>query len=238
MRKRVAAYVRVSTDRQVQGEGIATQETAIARYARRARLEVVATFRDEGESGALAERDGWADAEHAVRSGEVAGIVVYKLDRLARDVMVQEQLMAGVWRLGGEIYSTAADENNLRDDPEDPTRKLVRRMMGIIAEYERDMIVLRMKRGRRVKARAGGFAYGSPPFGYRVADGALEPDPTEQATLRAARRLRRRGLSTRAIAADLNAAGHRTKRGREWSSSSVSAALTRPRPKSSAKVGK
>lgn len=238
MRKRLAAYVRVSTDKQVQGEGLAVQEAAIARYARRNRLDLAATFRDEGESGTLAERDGWADAEHALRSGEVAGIVVYKLDRLARDVMVQEQLMAGVWRLGGEIYSTAADENNLRDDPDDPTRKLVRRMMGIIAEYERDMVVLRMRRGRRAKARAGGFAYGSPPFGYRLIDGALAPDPDEQAVLTRAKRLRRRGLSTRAIAADLNAAGHRTKRGREWSSSSVSAALSKKRPKTPATAGK
>jgi hypothetical protein len=38
-------------------------------------------------------------------------------------MLVQEHLMSDVWHLGGEVYSTATDENNLRDDPDDPSRQ-------------------------------------------------------------------------------------------------------------------
>jgi DNA invertase Pin-like site-specific DNA recombinase len=132
------------------------QLEAIRKWARANKCRIVVVFRDEGESGSLLDREGCAGADAVVRDKSVAGIVVYRFDRLARDMLVQEQLMSEVWRHGGEIYATAADEHNLRDDPEEPSRKRVRRMMGVIAEYERDMIVLRMRRGRRYKAAKGG----------------------------------------------------------------------------------
>ncbi len=80
---------------------------------------------------------------------------------------------AAGWRTGAEIVSTAPSEANLRDDPDDPTRKLVRRLLGALGEWEREMITLRMRAGRRRKAERGGYAYGSPPYGYRAEDGAL-----------------------------------------------------------------
>jgi DNA invertase Pin-like site-specific DNA recombinase len=36
-----------------------------------------------------------------------AGLVVYRLDRLARDLMMQEQLLAEVRRLGAKVLSTS-----------------------------------------------------------------------------------------------------------------------------------
>jgi DNA invertase Pin-like site-specific DNA recombinase len=203
----LVAYLRVSTDRQASdGAGLDVQEDAIRRWARTNRHRIVAVYGDEGESGALLERDGWADVDSAIRDKESAGVVVYKLDRLARDLLVQEQPMCEVWRLGGEVYSTAADENKLRNDPEDPTRKLVRRIMGVIGEYEREMIVLRMRRGRRHKAKQGGFAYGSPPYGYAARASRLVPLRSEQAVIRRIRTLRGEGVTTAEIAAGRAAA--------------------------------
>jgi DNA invertase Pin-like site-specific DNA recombinase len=49
---------------------------------------------------------------------------------------------------------------------DDPSRKLMRQIFGAIAEYEKTMIVLKL-RGARARARAGrGRCEGRKPFGY------------------------------------------------------------------------
>jgi DNA invertase Pin-like site-specific DNA recombinase len=224
----LVAYLRVSTDRQAdEGYGLHVQEAAIKTWAKDQKRRIVAWYRDEGISGTLLARDGWMDVEDAISSKRAGGVIVYKLDRLARDTMVQETLMQSVWKLGGEVYSTAPTEANLRDDPEDPSRKLIRTIMGAVNTYERDMITLRMRRGRRMKATKGGFAYGSPAFGHRSVNKQLVKDPTEQATIRRLVELRAAGQSTRQIAATLNAEGRTTKRGKRWTSAGVSDVLRR-----------
>lgn len=224
----LVAYLRVSTDRQAEdGYGLAVQEAAIKDWAKTNKRRIILWARDEGVSGKLIDRAGWIDVEDAITSKRAGGVIVYKLDRLARDTMVQETLMQAIWKLGGEVYSTSLSEANLRDDPTDPSRKLIRTIMGAVNAYERDMITLRMMRGRHMKATKGGFAYGSPAFGQRSVNKTLVKDPTEQATLRRLLELRRAGQSTRQVAATLNAEGRTTKRGKQWTSAGVSDVLRR-----------
>lgn len=81
--------------------------------------------------------------------------------------------------------------------------------------------------GRKRKAKDGGYAYGAPPFGFRVEDGELVPDEGEQETLDRARELQQRGASIREIAATLNDEGRRTKRGARWHPTTVARVLRR-----------
>lgn len=141
---------------------------------------------------------------------------------------MQETLLAEVRRLGGEVFSmSAAEAGYLSDDPDDPSRKLIRQVLGAVAEYERSMIALRLRSGRKRKAKDGGYAYGAPPFGFRVVDGELVPDESEQDTLSRARKLQRSGASIRAIAATLTSEGRRTKRGTRWHPTTVARVLRR-----------
>jgi DNA invertase Pin-like site-specific DNA recombinase len=217
---KLAGYLRVSTDRQAdEGLGLDVQRQAIKAWAKANHHRLVVTFSDEGISGAkeLDHRPGLADALDALRSRSAHGLVVYRLDRLARDLVLQEQLLVEIRRLGGELHSTsAAEAGYLADDPDDPTRKLIRHVLGAVAEYERAMIALRLRSGRRRKAEKGGFAFGSPAFGYRAADGALAPDPAEQATVARIAELHASGASLRTIADTLADEGHRPKRGDRW----------------------
>jgi DNA invertase Pin-like site-specific DNA recombinase len=95
---RVAAYLRVSTDRQAEkGLGLQVQEQAIRTWAKAEKHRVVRWDRDEGVSGSngLEARENLLSALAALQAGEVEAIVVYRLDRLARDLVVQESLSLG-----------------------------------------------------------------------------------------------------------------------------------------------
>jgi DNA invertase Pin-like site-specific DNA recombinase len=229
---KVAAYVRVSTDKQAErGLGLDVQEQAIRAWGKTNGHKLGTIHRDEGVSGSngLDTRVGLQDALEALRAKTAGGLVVYRLDRLARDLIIQEQILAEVRRLGALVFSTsAAEAGYLDDDPDDPSRKLIRQVLGSVAEYERAMTVLRLKAGRRRKAEQGGFAYGSPPMGYRADDGKLVPVESEQAAVRRALELQATGESIRGITAALNAEGYHSKRGGAWHPTTV-ARLLRPR---------
>jgi DNA invertase Pin-like site-specific DNA recombinase len=179
--------------------------------------QIAAEFTDAGISGSngLDTRTGLANAFTTLRSGDASGIVVYRLDRLARDLIIQEQLLAEARQHGWAMFSTSSGEAAyLEDDPGDPSRKMIRQVLGAVAEYERSMIGLRLRSGRARKAQAGGFAYGAPPYGYAAVDGELVEVAEEQATLTRIRQLRSERKSLRAVAETLNAAGVKPRRGR------------------------
>lgn len=228
---RVVGYLRVSTDRQAEeGLGLDIQESAIREWAHTQGHEIVAMYRDEGISGSngIATRIGLGDALTALKDGEASGLVAYRLDRLARDLVLQEQLLADVWRLNCEVYSCSPAEGSyLSDDPNDPSRALIRQVLGAVSQYERSMIALRLRSGRKRKRESGGFGGGQVPFGMRNEGGVLVPDEREQAVIARVRSLRADGASLGAIARTLNEEGVAGKKVQQWHPQTVSRVLAR-----------
>lgn len=217
---RLIGYLRVSTQGQVDdGAGLDTQRETIDRWCA-ARDHAVAWFSDEGISGSngVETRAGLAEALAAVKGGGAEGIVVYKLDRLARSLILQEQILDDVRRRGGRVFSCSDTENAYLEDPDtdpDPTRTLVRQVLGAVAEYERAMTRARMAAGRARKAAAGGYVHGAPPYGWASdGRGSLVPVPAEQAQVDLMRTLREGGTSYRGIVKVLDEAGVPARRGR------------------------
>src|SRR3954453_1999502 len=186
-------YLRVSTDRQADtGLGLAQQEKSIRAYLRHRRVRHVRFFEDRGVSGAVEDRPGLAELLAELRPGDV--VVVARLDRLARDLLTQEFLLRDIRRRGADVISCSdAEADYLRDDPDDPTRKLIRQVLGAVSEFERSLIRLRLQRGRAIKAERGGFAYGAPPFGFRAEGAELVPFDREQEAVTMALGLKDRG---------------------------------------------
>jgi DNA invertase Pin-like site-specific DNA recombinase len=214
---KLVAHLRVSTDRQAeQGHGLEVQARAIRSWAKTHGHRIVATTRDEGVSGAkdAGDRPGLAEALTIVED-QADGLVVYKLDRLARALTVQEAILAQVWKHRGRVFTVDLGEV-LRDDPDDPMRTAMRQMAGVFGQLERAMIASRMRAGRRLKAERGGYACGAPPLGWRADGGELVTDESEAATVERIRELRKDGASLRQIAEVLTTEGHRTKRGGRW----------------------
>jgi DNA invertase Pin-like site-specific DNA recombinase len=223
--RKVLGYTRVSTQEQVTGFGLEVQAKAIKDYAKANGLRLVRTLSDEGQSGSngLDARVGLAEALAIVERGEVAGIVVYRMDRLARDLLLQETLMARMRVAGAEVISVSEPDM----DSDDPTRVLVRQLLGSISQYERALIRGRMMAGKAAKVSKGGYGGGRPPFGWRAEGKELVPEPREQEAIALVRQLAKEGLSSRQIAARLEEAGHRPKVGDHWSSVQVLRILQR-----------
>ncbi|WP_205630597.1 recombinase family protein [Pseudarthrobacter sulfonivorans] len=140
-------YARVSTNRQdltAQREGLTALGVA---------LENVHV--DQGLTGTNRTRPGLREAMAAVRSGDT--LVVTKLDRLARSLpdardIADELTRKGVaLSLGGSIY-----------DPDDPVGRLLFNVLGMVAEFEADLIRMRSREGMAV-AKAKGKLRGKQP---------------------------------------------------------------------------
>jgi DNA invertase Pin-like site-specific DNA recombinase len=225
MATRMAAYLRVSTDRQAeQGLGLDVQREAIEAWARKNRCRIAVWCSDEGRSGAadVIDRPALGQALGAVKAGDVRGIVVARLDRVARDLVLQEWIRAEVLRAGGALRSVDPVEDlYMRDDPDNPTGDLVRKILGAVAEYERAMTRLRMRAGKELKRDRGGYAGGRPPYGYRAIGRQLVPDVDEQRVVSLIRARRRAGKSFRVIASMLANEGFTTRSGKPWSPQAV-----------------
>jgi DNA invertase Pin-like site-specific DNA recombinase len=216
---KLVAYLRVSTERQAEeGLGLDVQARGIRRWARDNGHRIVMVARDEGLSGSngVDTRLGLHDALAAVRHGPAQGLVVYRLDRLARKLTVQEATLAKVWDMGATVFAVDIGEVP-RDDPDDPMKTALRQMVGVFAQLERGMISARLRSGRLLKAERGGYAgFGAPPYGSRAVGGELVSDAIEQQAIDRARTLRLSGASLRIIGETLAAEGYRPRRSDRW----------------------
>jgi DNA invertase Pin-like site-specific DNA recombinase len=219
---KLVAYIRVSTAGQVaDGYGLDVQEKAVRSWAKAHGHRIARLVREEGVSGAkeAADRPGLTEALRMIQEKEVDGLLIPRLDRLARSITVQEAALMFVWRHGGTVFAT--DTGDLADDPDDPMRTAMREMAGVFAGLERRMIVKRMRDGRAAKQAAGKKAVGAYAYGtHGVGEGRdrdAAPNPAETAARERILELRHEGRSYRAIGDTLDTEGLRPRRAAKWS---------------------
>jgi DNA invertase Pin-like site-specific DNA recombinase len=199
------AYLRVSGRGQIQGDGFPRQLAAIKSYAQVHELKLANVFREEGICGATesADRPAWSELMTALHADGVKMIIIEKLDRLARDLMVQEATIADLQKHGFTLISVAEPDLMATD----PTRILMRQLMGAVAQYDKSQIVLKLRGARqRMKAKTG-RCEGRKPYGTREG----EADVIERM-----RQLLSQGMASRQIAAALSGDGVPTRTGSGW----------------------
>lgn len=227
---RLAGYLRVSTRRQaVEGWSLAEQRAVIEEWAAAKGHEVV-LFEDAAVSGAapLDTRKGLLRALGCLYRKEVAGLVVARLDRLTRDLILQEQLLADIWSHDGEVLSCVAAEAEFlrRDDPKDPSRRLIRQVLGAVIEYNKSTSRLLLEAGRLRKGEAGGYIGGRPRYGFAAVGGELVPVPEQQVVIQDIKVLRtKRRMTLRQITDTLYEAGIPGPEGGGWSPMAVKRVL-------------
>ncbi len=209
------SYLRVSGKGQVDGDGFTRQETAITDYACKNGIEIVNIFREEGVSGTLTDRPTLAKMLLSLdeNDSDVKTILIERVDRLARDLMVQEAIISDLQSRGFNLISVHEGADLLSDDP---TRKLVRQVLGAIAEYDKQMTVLKLKSARDRKRLRDGKCEGRK--GYSE----IAPEIIEEI-----KRLRRKpkgkkAMSFNRIAEVINEKGFLSATGKPFTGNNVS----------------
>jgi DNA invertase Pin-like site-specific DNA recombinase len=216
-------YTRVSSRQQAEnGTGLETQADAIEAWCAENGYQLAGIWSDPGVTGTLApeDRDGWQEMLAAAPEG--ATIVVHNLNRLSRNLIGQETTLMKLDAAGFRLHSIAEPDHGT-DANDDPTRVLIRQVLGAIAQYDRATLTARMKHGKAKKRAAGGYVGGRVPYGWvRHPDtDLLVEDPGEQRIIGELRRLHGVGWSANRIARHLNDLGIPTKLGRKWAARTV-----------------
>lgn len=224
MIKQAVAYFRVSTELQQQEGTIEMQKMKVREFAKLNNYDVIHEFSDNGISGGLADRPGLKQLLDVISSTTAEYILIYKLDRLARDLYIQEGLIKEFNKNNKQLIS--ALEPDL--DGSDPFRKAFRQMLGVFSEFEKAMIALRLEGGRERKAKNGGW-HGGKIYGYDNVDGALVINQLEATIVNKIYNLRKNKKSYKLIAKELTSLNQPTKRGNMiWQASTVKKILNNP----------
>lgn len=165
MKTKVFAYLRVSDVSQVKGDGYGRQEKACQEYADNHNMVIVQAYKEA--------ISGTKDTEYRPvlasllvsleQNGHgVKTVLIERLDRLARDYFIQETILRDLQSKGFTLISANVNEPDLCSD--DPTRVLVRTMLGGIAAYEKSMLVAKLRAARDRKRLATGRCEGRTQY--------------------------------------------------------------------------
>lgn len=218
MAAKAVSYLRVSSKGQVDGDGFPRQRDAIAMYAAANGVNLVDEYRDEGISGTkeLADRAGLAQLLDRLESNGVKLVIIEKADRLARDLMVSEVILAQFRDIGVKVVS--ADGTDLTaGDSSNPEAKFHRQIMGAAAELEKNILVLKLKAARGRKRRETGKCEGRKAYGEITRESAGLDRIKKLARKPRGAKLRSCGV----IAQLLNAEGVPSRTAKPWNRGSV-----------------
>ena len=225
---KAVSYLRCSGLGQVDGDTWDRQLAAINKYAKAQGLQLVDEFRDAGVSGTkdLENRPGLAALLDRVESNGVRIVLVENASRLARDLMVSEVILQQLADAGCKVI--AADSGtDLNDDTDDPTRRLIRQVLGAVAEFDRRVTVLKLRAARDRKSRKiGRRVEGRKGFGMW---------PGEVAAVARIRELHRKPhgrdrMPLQAICNQLNQEGVTSRTGKPWTRQTLHKIIQRGLP--------
>ena len=223
--RRVAIYLRRSTDEDHQPFSLEAQETKLRAFveSQPGDWQIVAVYSDDA-SGATTERKDLQKMLRAARAGLFDTLLVYRVDRFSRSLRDLTTLLDDL--TDAQVVFRSATEPF---DTSTPVGRMLVQMLGVFAEFERETIIDRVIGGMERKAAKGLWTGGTRPYGYHI-DRQLDklvPDQAEAATIRKIFDLYTTDrLGTQAIATGLNQQGLRTRQGKPWSQRAVELAIT------------
>ncbi len=215
----VALYTRISTDETNQPYSLGAQRDRLEAFVASQPGWTITAIYEDRASGKSLERPGLTTARQAARAGLFDLLLVFRVDRLSRNLgqlasLIEELEQAQVaFQSASEPFETST-----------PAGRMMLQMLGVFAEFERASIIERISAGMERKARRGEWTVGTYPYGYRRGpDGpGLTPDPAAAQVVRDVfDRYVTRHQSSGSIAAWLNGRGLRTTRGGRWSRASI-----------------
>lgn len=216
------SYLRVSGKGQLDGDGFPRQREVIAKYARVKRIQVVNEY-VEGISGTteLEGREALTELCKRIDENGVRLVLVERADRIARDLMISEILLQQFRQRGVQVIECEGGQELTVTDNE-PTRVLIRQVLGAVAQFEKSCLVAKLGAARaRIRAETG-RCEGAKRYGDLPGESSAVAKVIELAKAKPKPSLQK-------IADQLNAdqANYPTRTGKPWSKQMVKNVLDR-----------
>ncbi len=168
-------YLRVSTDEQAQqGFSIENQKRSCKEYAEIRGYHIKRVFIDDGKSARTTDRKALQEMLQALKDDPVEAIIIYKIDRFARNVSDFSRMYQDFKNKGIKLISV--NEGDLNEGT-----SLIPNIFASVAQWESEVNSQRTKDALTQKFREG-WQPTPPPLGYRSVGGdrerkTCEPDP-------------------------------------------------------------
>lgn len=218
-------YIRVSTEEQAkEGFSINAQKEKLTAYSKINNWEDITYYIDDGLSGKnINERPSINNLIEDVKTNKINNVLIYKLDRLTRNVKDLINLI--------EIFETNNCSFNSITEKLDTTTAVGRmfiKIIGTFAEFERENLAERVSFGYEQKTREGNYTNTNGVYGYDYINGNLTINNKEKELVNEIYNLYLKGYSMLKIANKLNQENIPTKRQGKWYQSTIKSILTNP----------
>jgi len=225
---RVAIYARVSTQEQaVEGTSLDYQAEQLTAYCQAQGWTITGKYVDPGFTGKDGERPGLKRVLRDAGLGLFDKVIVFKLDRLARNLRLMLEIEDKLKSKGVSLHSV---KESL--DTSSAIGRTVFQVLGLTSEWERDAIIERTRSGRIQRYKEGRWAGGKPPYGYSYNKDTkkLVINETEARVVRKIFEKYNSGSSLGAVADMLNRDGikPRYKTGKGWRPTAIRQVLINP----------
>ena len=176
--KNAVIYVRVSSKEQLEGSSLETQEKICRDYASHNEYDVMKVFVEKGESAKTTDRtELQLLLEYIAKNYKyLNAIIVYKIDRLARNTLDHAMLKVGFSKYGIKLISAT---EHLEDTP---VGRLMETQLAGFAQFDNEVRTERSVGGMTSAVKAGRYVWGAP-LGYINTGGKgisnLAPDKQE-----------------------------------------------------------
>jgi DNA invertase Pin-like site-specific DNA recombinase len=211
------AYLRTSSDTNLGADKDSQhrQRDAIVRFAKVAAFEIIAEYADEDVKGDLSvdQRPGFSAMMKHIASNGVRTIVVETASRFARDLIVQETGWRYLKDIGITLIATDSPDAFL---DETPTAVMIRQILGSVSQFEKVMLVAKLKGARDRKKASTGKCGGRKSYSERDAEMVALAKKLHRYPINGRRR------SLRDIATELEAQGKVMANGKRYSAIAVS----------------
>lgn len=199
---KAALYICVSTVYQIDKDSLKVQERKLINYTQLVlNMNEYEIFRDSGYSAKNTDRPDYQKMMQKLRTGEFSHLVVWKIDRISRNIIDFTEMFEELHMLDVTFISLAE-----QFDTSSIVGQALLKMILIFAELERHNAAERSKAVLLSKAEAGEYTGLRIPFGYRRDPKTKEysVEESEANTIRTIFDMFDQGITVYAIAKHLN----------------------------------
>ncbi len=224
--QKVAIYIRVSTHWQVDKDSLKVQERELIAYCQMVLgINDYVVFTDPGYSAKNTDRPDYQAMMNRIRAGEFSHLLVWKIDRISRNIIDFATMSEELKRLGVTFVS-----KNEQFDTSTAMGEAMLQIIMVFAQFERKQTSERVTAVMLSRAGNGQWNGGRVPYGYQwdKETASFSLNETEAGYVRRMAQLYEEHQSLLYVTKWLNDIGVKTRRGYEWTPTSLRVILTNP----------